>query len=128
MPTPIGSDRFQIIVVSFIVLRLLYLYPYGYKVANAGVTRQHRSAWLTLAVGDIVHRARRVEKRLNQVDGVTANQLRHRAGHDRLPSVTAEDLVAMIEETGYTATLPAPSGHFRPPTSPTKPRCGGDGC
>ena len=58
--------------------------------------------------------AGRVEKRLNQVDGVTAtvNFATERATVDFPDSVTPEDLVAAVEETGYTATLPATAEQF----------------
>ena len=56
--------------------------------------------------------AARVEKRLNQVDGVvaTVNFATEQATVDFPESVRAEDLLAAVEETGYTATLPAPAG------------------
>jgi len=66
---------------------------------------------LTLAVGGMscASCAARVEKRLNQVDGVvaTVNFATEQATVDFPDSVTADDLIAAVEETGYTATLPA---------------------
>ncbi len=69
---------------------------------------------LTLAIGGMscASCAARVEKRLNQVDGVvaTVNFATEQATVDFPDSVTPEHLVAAIEETGYTATLPATGG------------------
>ncbi len=66
---------------------------------------------LTLAVGGMscASCAARVEKRLNQVDGVvaTVNFATEQATVGFPSSVTPQDLVSAIEETGYTATLPA---------------------
>jgi P-type Cu+ transporter len=66
---------------------------------------------LTLAVGGMscASCAARVEKRLNQVDGIvaTVNFATEQATVDFPDSVTADDLIAAVEETGYTATLPA---------------------
>jgi P-type Cu+ transporter len=55
--------------------------------------------------------AARVEKRLNQVEGVvaTVNFATEQATVDFPDGVSAEDLVAAVAETGYTATLPAPA-------------------
>jgi P-type Cu+ transporter len=66
---------------------------------------------LTLAVGGMscASCAARIEKRLNQVDGVvaTVNFATEQATVDFPDSVTADELIAAVEETGYTATLPA---------------------
>jgi Cu+-exporting ATPase len=66
---------------------------------------------LTLAVGGMTCAscAARIEKRLNQVDGVvaTVNFATEEATVDFPDSVTADDLIGAVEETGYTATLPA---------------------
>ena len=66
---------------------------------------------VTLAIGGMscASCAARVEKRLNQVDGVvaTVNFATEQATVDFPASVTPGDLVAAVEETGYTATLPA---------------------
>ena len=90
--------------------------PYGYKVASmtspANTTDRRR---LTLAVGGMscASCAGRIEKRLNQVDGVTAtvNFATEQATVDFPDGVAPEDLVAAVEETGYTATLPAAAEH-----------------
>jgi Cu+-exporting ATPase len=54
--------------------------------------------------------AARVEKKLNKLDGVTATvNLATETAHVSLPdAVTVADLIAVVERTGYTATLPAP--------------------
>ncbi len=65
---------------------------------------------VTLAVGGMTCAscAARVEKRLNRIDGViaTVNVATEKATIDFPASVTTQDLVAAVEETGYTATLP----------------------
>jgi P-type Cu+ transporter len=55
--------------------------------------------------------AARIEKRLNRVDGVTAtvNYATERATVTvEDPAVTARELIATVEKTGYTAELPRP--------------------
>ncbi len=74
----------------------------------ANTTDRHR---VTLAISGMscASCAARIEKRLNLVDGVvaTVNFATEKATVDFPADVTAEDLVAAVEETGYTATLPA---------------------
>jgi len=66
---------------------------------------------VTLAVGGMTCAscAARIEKRLNKIDGVhaTVNFATEQATVDFGGDVTREDLVAAVEATGYTATLPA---------------------
>jgi P-type Cu+ transporter len=54
--------------------------------------------------------AARIEKKLNKLDGVSAtvNYATEKAKVTYAGTVTAEDLVATVEATGYTAALPAP--------------------
>ncbi len=54
--------------------------------------------------------AARVEKKLNKLDGVTAMvNLATETAHVSFPdAVTVAELIAVVERTGYTATLPAP--------------------
>ncbi|HEU5391347.1 MAG TPA: heavy metal translocating P-type ATPase [Streptosporangiaceae bacterium] len=54
--------------------------------------------------------AARIEKKLNKLDGVTAtvNFATEKAAVSFPGTVTPEDLIAVIERTGYTAALPAP--------------------
>ena len=54
--------------------------------------------------------AARVEKKLNKLDGVSAMvNLATETAHVSFPdAVTVADLIAVVERTGYTATLPAP--------------------
>ncbi len=54
--------------------------------------------------------AMRVEKKLNRMDGVTAtvNYATEKARVTVAGDVTPDDLIATVEKTGYTATLPAP--------------------
>ncbi|MGY1643695.1 heavy metal translocating P-type ATPase [Geodermatophilus sp. SYSU D00703] len=54
--------------------------------------------------------AARIEKKLNELDGVTAtvNYATEKAKVSFTGSVTPEDLVATVEHTGYTAHLPEP--------------------
>ncbi|UGQ60180.1 heavy metal translocating P-type ATPase [Rhodococcus pyridinivorans] len=62
--------------------------------------------------------ANRIEKKLNKMDGVTAsvNYATEKARVDYVGAVAAGDLVATVEQAGYTATLPAP-----PATSGSEP-------
>ncbi|TQJ50674.1 heavy metal translocating P-type ATPase [Phycicoccus sp. SLBN-51] len=64
--------------------------------------------------------AARIEKKLNKMPGVTAsvNYATEKAHVQVSEDVAAEDLVATVEATGYTATLPAP------PPSPDQPGTG----
>ncbi|WP_412747059.1 heavy metal translocating P-type ATPase [Krasilnikovia sp. MM14-A1004] len=53
--------------------------------------------------------ANRIEKKLNRLDGVTAtvNYATEKARATVPSGITAEDLIAVVEKTGYTAALPA---------------------
>jgi Cu+-exporting ATPase len=55
--------------------------------------------------------AARIEKRLNRLDGVTAtvNFGTEQARVSFPRAITPEDLVAVVEQTGYSAALPAPT-------------------
>ena len=55
--------------------------------------------------------AARVEKKLNRMDGVSAtvNYATEKAKVTYVDRITTDDLVATVEKTGYTATLPAPA-------------------
>ena len=54
--------------------------------------------------------ANRIEKKLNKLDGVTAtvNYATEKARVDYAGNISTEDLVAAVEQAGYTATLPPP--------------------
>src|SRR6478609_9213494 len=54
--------------------------------------------------------AARVEKKLNRLDGVTAtvNYATEKAKVTYADGVTHDDLIATVEKTGYSATLPEP--------------------
>ena len=98
-------------VVNPFVVTFTYT-PYGYKVAtmpSAAHATDRRE--ITLAIGGMscASCAARVEKKLNQLDGVaaTVNFATEQATVDFPGSVSADDLVTAVEETGYTATLPA---------------------
>ncbi|GIF06956.1 heavy metal translocating P-type ATPase [Actinoplanes siamensis] len=54
--------------------------------------------------------AARIEKKLNRLDGVTAtvNYATEKASVSYAGDITADDLIATVEKTGYTATLPPP--------------------
>jgi len=54
--------------------------------------------------------AARIEKKLNKLDGVSAtvNYATEKAKVTYVGTVTSQDLVAVVEATGYTAALPAP--------------------
>ncbi|WP_396447429.1 heavy metal translocating P-type ATPase [Actinomadura sp.] len=53
--------------------------------------------------------ANRIERKLNKMDGVTAtvNYATEKASVEFAPGVAPEDLVATVEQAGYTAALPA---------------------
>jgi P-type Cu+ transporter len=55
--------------------------------------------------------AARIEKKLNRLDGVTAtvNFATERALVNVTSDVSADDLIAVVERTGYTAALPVPA-------------------
>jgi Cu+-exporting ATPase len=54
--------------------------------------------------------AARIEKKLNRIDGVTAtvNFATEKAKVEFAPPVTPDDLIAVVEQTGYTARVPRP--------------------
>ncbi|MEV4705429.1 heavy metal translocating P-type ATPase [Actinoplanes sp. NPDC049316] len=54
--------------------------------------------------------ASRIEKKLNRMDGVTAtvNYATEKATVSYADAVTADDLIATVEKTGYTAAVPPP--------------------
>ncbi|WP_069162002.1 heavy metal translocating P-type ATPase [Nocardia altamirensis] len=56
--------------------------------------------------------ANRIEKKLNRLDGVTAtvNYATEKARVDVTGDVSPADLIATVEQAGYRATLPAPTG------------------
>jgi len=66
--------------------------------------------------------AARIERKLNKLEGVTAtvNYATEKAKVTYAVPVVPADLVATVEATGYTATLPPPR------TSPPGPKVGGD--
>ncbi|MDX5962114.1 heavy metal translocating P-type ATPase [Rhodococcus opacus] len=55
--------------------------------------------------------ANRIEKKLNKLDGVTAtvNYATEKARVNYVGDVSTEDLVATVEQAGYTAKVPAPA-------------------
>ena len=75
-----------------------------------------RGGQIELAIGGMTCAscAARIEKRLNKLDGVTAtvNYATEKARVDYPDGVDPADLLAQVEKSGYTATLPAP-----PPTA-----------
>jgi len=71
-----------------------------------------RSVELTIGGMTCASCAARVESRLNKLDGVlaTVNYVTERARVTAPLDVSTQDLVAAVEATGYTATLPVPPG------------------
>ena len=65
--------------------------------------------------------AARVEKKLNRLEGVSAsvNYATEKASIQVSPGVSAEELIAVVEKTGYTAQLPAPPASSAPSPSRT---------
>jgi P-type Cu+ transporter len=72
-----------------------------------------RSVELTIGGMTCASCAARVESKLNKLDGVlaTVNFVTERAQVSAPSAVSTEQLVAAVEATGYTATLPSPPGH-----------------
>ena len=62
----------------------------------------------------------RIEKKLNRMDGVTAtvNYATGKAQVDHTPGVSADELLATIESTGYAASLPTPAAETEAETAP----------
>src|SRR5215472_3962231 len=75
----------------------------------APLDRAGRTVELTIGGMTCASCAARIEKKLNKVDGVTAavNFATAKASVSVPGSVTAEDLVRVVEQAGYTAVLPA---------------------
>ncbi|MFW3169622.1 heavy metal translocating P-type ATPase [Geodermatophilus sp. CPCC 206100] len=73
---------------------------------------------LELAIGGMTCAscAARIEKKLNKLEGVTAtvNYATEKARVSYAGPVTPADLIATVEKTGYTATLPSPRPEARP--------------
>jgi Cu+-exporting ATPase len=82
---------------------------------------QARSVELVIGGMTCASCAARIEKKLNKLDGVkaTVNYATEKAKVSYAGSLTPQDLVAVVEATGYTAVVPAPK--LSAPTS------GGDG-
>ncbi|MDP9407944.1 MAG: heavy metal translocating P-type ATPase, partial [Actinomycetota bacterium] len=78
----------------------------------AAVDAERPDRTLELVIGGMTCAscAARVEKKLNRMDGVTAtvNYATEKARVTVAPGVVPEALVATVEATGYTATLPPP--------------------
>ncbi|MFI5490908.1 heavy metal translocating P-type ATPase [Actinoplanes sp. NPDC051859] len=70
--------------------------------------------------------ANRIEKKLNRLDGVTAtvNYATEKARATVPPGLTAADLIAVVEKTGYTAAEPQPEPEavVAPPADPLRTR------
>ncbi|WP_280402654.1 heavy metal translocating P-type ATPase [Nocardia carnea] len=67
--------------------------------------------------------ANRIEKKLNRLDGVSAsvNYATEKARVHYPENLTPEDLVAVVEQTGYTATVPQPPAEQRAESEPADP-------
>ncbi|MFI1464468.1 heavy metal translocating P-type ATPase [Nocardia carnea] len=67
--------------------------------------------------------ANRIEKKLNKLDGVTAtvNYATEKARVHFPENLTPDDLVAVVEQTGYTAALPQPPAEEKAATEPADP-------
>src|SRR5687767_5071681 len=68
--------------------------------------------------------AARVEKKLNRMDGVTAtvNYATEKAKVTYADGVTADELIATVERTGYSAALPEPVRPEPPAHDPLRAR------
>ncbi len=87
----------------------------GYSGRMPSAPAQHRSVDLVIGGMTCASCAARVEKKLNKLDGVTAtvNYATEKAHVVAPPTVTDEDLVDRVDETGYSASVatarPAPA-------------------
>src|SRR5215212_2304044 len=79
---------------------------------SAPDTTDRREIALAISGMSCASCAARIEKKLNQVDGViaTVNFATEQAFVDFPDNISPDDLVAAVEETGYTATLPRSAG------------------
>lgn len=82
-----------------------------------GSEQQAREVELLIGGMTCASCAARIEKKLNRMPGVLAsvNYATEKAKVSFAPGVEPEDLVATVEATGYTATLPAPPAPEAPP-------------
>ncbi|HYO19645.1 MAG TPA: HAD-IC family P-type ATPase, partial [Dermatophilaceae bacterium] len=78
--------------------------------ATADQLAEDRSVELVIGGMTCASCAARIEKKLNKLDGVlaTVNYATEKAKVTYAGTVTPQDLVAIVEATGYTAELPAP--------------------
>ncbi|WP_040832766.1 heavy metal translocating P-type ATPase [Nocardia brevicatena] len=76
-------------------------------------TAQQPTGQVELVIGGMTCAscASRIEKKLNRLDGVVAsvNYATEKARVDFTGDIAPEDLVAVVEQAGYTATLPRPA-------------------
>lgn len=76
-------------------------------------TAQQPTGQVELVIGGMTCAscASRIEKKLNRLDGVAAsvNYATEKARVDYTGDIAPEDLVAVVEQAGYTATLPRPA-------------------
>src|SRR5246127_1045402 len=80
--------------------------------SSAGTaTEAEQAVDLTIGGMTCASCAARIEKKLNKLDGVTAtvNFATEKAAVTFPGTVTSEDLIAVVERTGYTAALPPES-------------------
>src|ERR1700761_5342825 len=70
--------------------------------------------------------AARIEKKLNRLDGVSAtvNYATEKARATVPGSLTADDLIAVVEKTGYRAALPAATSQPAELRDPLRDRLG----
>ncbi len=80
----------------------------------SGPGRGSATASVELAIGGMTCAscAARIEKKLNRLDGVTAavNYATEKATVTFPDTVRPDELIAVVEQTGYTATVPRPTG------------------
>src|SRR6201984_1324880 len=74
------------------------------------VATDSHSAELAISGMTCASCATRIEKKLNKLDGVTAtvNFATEKASVSFPAAVSPEDLISVVERTGYTAALPVP--------------------
>jgi P-type Cu+ transporter len=84
------------------------------------VAEDNRSVELTISGMTCASCAARIEKKLNKLDGVTAtvNFATEKAAVSFSAAVSSEELIAVVEQAGYTAALALPAPGGRPPGDP----------
>ncbi len=112
----VGSAHLGLMTLAVQEQPALRLMIQGTRRASAGTPKGYRvegmDRLIELEIGGMTCAAcaHRIEKKLNRLDGVTAsvNYATEKARVHALDAVSADDLIAVVEKTGYTAAVTAP--------------------